>query len=62
MDALGGAKPKRLVANHGAAPGQIVVPAKKIRDAVPAWNIGAVEGIVAVVNGRQNSASGPAET
>ena len=53
MDAFGGAEPERLVANEGAATGEIIVPAQKIRDIRLTRNVGTVKGVVTVVGGGQ---------
>ena len=53
VDAFGGAEPEGFVANPGAAAGDVVVPAQKIRDIGLTRDVGTVEGTVAVVGGDQ---------
>ena len=50
VDAFGRSEPERFVANHGASPGEVIVPAQEVGHALPG-DVGTVEGVVAMVGG-----------
>src|SRR5258708_31261049 len=52
VDSFGGSKPERLVSNHCAAGGKVIIPAQEVGNVLPR-NIRTIEHAVPVVCGRE---------